>query len=85
MKLLPPELNDRDSEPKEDVAICSSCKSRTPVKICPTEEEGDYESGYYTVHVCPNCEDGGCIDDYDMSPERIQEWNHWKDKQKNQS
>lgn len=38
---------------------------------CEIDQEGDWESGYYDIHLCPKCEDGGCIDDYDYSEEGI--------------
>lgn len=66
--------------PLPDIAICSECGWRGPVDECPKEEDGDWEYGYYTIDVCPKCEDGGCIDDYDMTPERLKEWEEWHDK-----
>ena len=60
-----------------DIAICSSCNGRFPVAECPTESEGDWETGYYSVHVCPKCEDGGCVDDYDCSPTELQQAIEW--------
>lgn len=70
-----------DGEPLVDIAICSVCGWRGPVEECPKEKEGDYESGYNIVDLCPACEDGGCIDDYDMSPKREAEWAVWNKKQ----
>ena len=52
---------------KPDIAICSVCGWRGPATECITDEEGDWESGYYKVDLCPKCEDGGSIDDYDFS------------------
>jgi len=51
-----------------DIAICSECNGRFPVDKCDSEmvSEG-WENPEYLVHYCPNCEDGGCIDDYDWS------------------
>ena len=63
--------------PKPDIAICSSCGWSGGIEECDQDEEGDWENGYYTVDLCPNCDDGGCIDNYDMSPERDEEWKHW--------
>jgi hypothetical protein len=44
------------------------------VSECETEEDGDWESGYYLIHLCPVCEDGGCIDDYFPSEESLAQW-----------
>jgi len=68
-----------DKEPKPDIAICSQCGWRGPISECGIDPygDGDWESGYYPSHLCPKCEDGGCIDDYDMSEERLKEWEEW--------
>ena len=54
-------------EPLPDIAICSQCCGCFPVEECNTEQDGDWESGYYDIHLCPKCDDGGCIDDYAFS------------------
>ena len=56
-----------DGEARPDIAICSVCGWRGPVAECETDEEGDWENGYYKVDLCPKCEDGGSVDDYDFS------------------
>ena len=68
-----------NKEPKPDIAICSKCGWRGPVSECDVDPygDGDWESGYVPVDLCPVCEDGGCIDDYDMSDERFEEWRKW--------
>lgn len=66
-----------DAQPRPDIAICSQCGWRGSVSECLVGEEGDWESGYYPIDFCPICEDGGCVDDYDMTPERAQEWEKW--------
>ena len=71
---------EESTEPKPDIACCSSCGWRGPTATCQTESEGSWETGYYQVHVCPVCEDGGCVDDYDMSPEQLAKWNAWSNK-----
>ena len=53
-----------DPTPHPDMCKCSECGWEGPVHECPTEQEGDWESGYYDIDVCPKCEDGGCIEDY---------------------
>jgi hypothetical protein len=65
-------------EPKPDIAICSECGWRGPVTECGKDTDGDWETGYYPIDLCPKCGDGGCVDDYDMSPERLAEWEKWK-------
>jgi len=69
-----------DEEPRPDIAICSQCGWRGPTSECENGEEGDYENGYYFIDLCPRCEDGGCIDDYDMSSKRSEEWLKWHKK-----
>jgi hypothetical protein len=79
------ESNTKSSEPQPDIAICFGCSWRGKVEDCIIQEEGDYESGYYNVHVCPNCdEEDGCISEYDMSEERSEEWNAWYKNKENQ-
>ena len=70
-------VKETDSEPQPDIAICTVCETRTPVTECPQERDGDWESGYFMVHVCPVCEDGGCIDDYGMSEQQLSKWDAW--------
>lgn len=69
-----------DAEPRYDIATCSSCDWSGLASECGTEKEGDWESGYYYIHTCPKCPDGGCIDDYDMSPEQAKKWEDWNKK-----
>lgn len=75
---------DKPTEPLPDIAICSECGWQGPESDCITDQEGDWESGYYSIHLCPKCKDGGCIDDYDMSETRLKEWELW-DKEKGNS
>jgi len=75
------EVKCKDMTPSPDIAICSECGWRGPVSECGTDYDGDWESGYYPVDLCPKCEDGGCIDDYDMSPERLAEYEAWVEKE----
>ena len=63
--------------PAQDIAICSECNWRGPIVECSIGEDGDWETGYYPVPECPICEDGGSIDDFDMSPVRYMEWLAW--------
>jgi hypothetical protein len=65
-------------EPLPDIAICEECEWRGPVSECETGEDGDWETGYYKVDICPVC--GGDIGDYTMSDERATEWEEWEKK-----
>jgi len=68
--------------PPLDIAICSECNRQYKVSDCPKDEEGDWESGYYEVDLCPVCEDGGCIDDYCYSPEQLKVFKAWEKRTK---
>jgi len=68
---------DSSGEPKPDLAVCSECKGKFLVEGLETETDGSYEDGYYIVHLCPTCPDGGMIEDYTMSEDRAREWNEW--------
>lgn len=67
-----------DPEPPMDVGHCASCGWKGPISECRVKQDGDWESGYYDAHLCPKCEDGGCIDDYDYSPEQFQRVREWQ-------
>ena len=69
---LSAKLSEKTKEPPADIAVCSKCSWRGPVSECDTEQDGDWETGYYTQPLCPKCPDGGCIDDYDYSPEQME-------------
>ena len=64
--------------PKPNIAICSQCGWKGSVTKCEIGEEGDWETGYYKIDLCPICEDGGCIDDYDVSITRTIIWNIYR-------
>jgi hypothetical protein len=49
---------------KPNTAICSACGWEGPIADCDTETEGTWEEGFYQIHICPKCPEGGCIDDY---------------------
>jgi hypothetical protein len=51
-------------EHKVDSGTCAVCGWSGLLSSCETEDEGDWETGYFPVPMCPTCEDGGCIDDY---------------------
>lgn len=57
----------KNVEPKPDIAKCSACGWSGKASLCAVEKEGSWEEGYYDIQLCPKCEDGGCIDDYDFS------------------
>ena len=69
-----------NKQPKPDIAICSDCGWRGPVEECLKGQDGDWESGYFEIDECPKCDNGGCIEDYDMTPERLEEYNKWYDR-----
>ena len=60
--------------PEPDIVKCSICKWSGSVVGLDIGSEGDYENGYYDIYLCPECEDGGSIDYYGMSTERLKEW-----------
>ena len=71
-----------DAEPKCDIGICSDCGWRGLLTDCHSykEQESWEMPDWYWIFECPKCKDGGCIDDYDYSPERQKEWEEWKEK-----
>lgn len=52
--------------PKYDLCCCSNCQITFKVSDCEADfgHHDGWEMPPYTVHICPNCEDGGSIDDY---------------------
>jgi hypothetical protein len=66
-----------DAEPMPDIAICSTCGWKGPVIECEKGQDGSWEEGYYDIDLCPKCDDGGCVDDYDMTADRSLEWIKW--------
>ena len=66
---------EKNLEPTPDIAICESCKWTGNVNECLTEQEGDWESGYYNIDICPKCNEA--ISDYDMTPETLKKWEEW--------
>ena len=76
LRMLPLELPKH--EPLPDLACCSSCNWSGPADKCETKWEQDgWEGTPYQIHLCPKCEDGGCIDNYDMSSKQLKRWNAW--------
>ena len=66
-------------EPDMDMASCAECQGSWPVSYLKMEQDGDYESGYYNYHLCPDCEDGGAIEDYYPSEESLAAWKKSKE------
>lgn len=64
--------------PSPDLVKCSDCGKTFKASECSTEVDGDWETGYYDVIVCPECEDGGCMDDWDYSPEQWKKYEEWQ-------
>jgi hypothetical protein len=77
------DIVDDDKQPSYDIAICSECQWKGPVSECEEGREGDWESGYYAIDLCPICEDGGCVDDYTYSEEQLEEYYKWKERNEN--
>ena len=75
-KLL--EDQEKSGPPSPDIAICSECNGRFKFEECITATDGDWETGYYTVLLCPVCPEGGEIDNYDYSPEQLKKYNEYK-------
>jgi len=69
-----------DAEPLVDLCKCSECGKTFHIKDCKTEEDGDWENGYYQVHICPVCPNGGCIDDYNYSKKQYKKLVEWEKK-----
>ena len=64
-------LDEEDWCREANVCRCSNCAWEGLVSDCEEEQEQDgWEGPTYTIHLCPKCEDGGCIDDYWYSAER---------------
>lgn len=59
---------DLDAALKADMCGCSNCGWKGKCSDCETKQEQDgWENPPYTIHLCPVCKDGGCIDDYWIS------------------
>jgi hypothetical protein len=66
------------TEPGFDIGICSECGWRGLLTNCDTEQDGDWEHGYFESPLCPVCKDGGCIDDFDYSPKQLIRYNQYR-------
>lgn len=54
-----------DVAPAPDMCSCGNCGWEGKAEGLEVELEQDgYEAEPYQVHLCPACEDGGCIDNY---------------------
>lgn len=68
--LLKDLLIDDDSVPAPDMCSCANCGWKGKASDCErTKESEGWEYPSYWIHLCPVCEDGGCIDDYWYSGE----------------
>ena len=58
-------LNNKQIAPPADMCGCSNCGWKGKCSDCETDWENDgWETPEYQIHLCPRCEDGGCIDNY---------------------
>jgi hypothetical protein len=59
-------LLDKLKEPLPDLCKCNTCEKVMSVSevIADFGHHDGWEMKPYTEHSCPNCEDGGCIDDF---------------------
>lgn len=58
-------VDDDDDDVKCDMCSCSNCGWEGYTSVCETDTESDgWEYPTYIIHLCPVCEDGGCIDNY---------------------
>lgn len=76
------DVDQEDPEPGPDVGICSACGWRGSVDECEKGQDGDWETGYHEIDMCPECEDGGCVDDYSYSAEQIKKISSWRARNK---
>ncbi len=74
--------NHEDIEPQFDIAYCSVCDFRGVIEDCIEEQDGDWESGYFTVHECPKCEDHSGEVSYDYSDEHLKLYLKWEKENK---
>ena len=61
--------------PVIDMCRCSECGWEGFTTNLETVMEGEFETGYYPVPVCPQCPDEGCLDDWFPSMEVLREMN----------
>ncbi len=65
-------------EPLPDIGRCGECGWEGKLDKCEIGVDEEWESGRREeFYYCPICEDGGCIDNYEMSAERVEEWYKW--------
>ena len=76
------DLAEENTQPQCDMGSCGNCGWKGPLSVCEIGKEGDYESGYYDIPLCPICPDGGCIDDYFYSSEQRLELEKWEEANK---
>lgn len=56
-----------------DMCRCSECGKTFKIADCEKDygHHDGWEMAPYTEILCPECEDGGCIDDFFYSPENL--------------
>jgi hypothetical protein len=59
----------KNKEPSPDLVHCNECGWNGLVSDCDYDEEGDWETGYYFINLCPDCGSGDV--EYNMTPGEI--------------
>lgn len=61
---------------KPDMGHCSDCGKgyRTTDMVLDHDFHDGHEMPAYGIHQCPECPDGGCVDNYFLSPTLQKEW-----------
>jgi hypothetical protein len=74
----------KDQRPLPDIGICSKCSLRHKLSNCETEWDSDgwEDPTPYEVYLCPKCEDGGCIDDFEYSTKQGKAYDRWEKRNK---
>ena len=71
MSKLLEDVTPKPKKPSPDMCGCSNCDWKGKTTDCELVEESEgWEYPTYWVHLCPECEDGGCIDNYWYSDEQ---------------
>ena len=74
----------KNTEDSADMCKCSECENTFNVDECAGgyDHHDGWEMPAYTEFLCPNCTDGGCLDDFFYSDKKLQQLEK-KDKEVN--